>query len=110
MADELQQVAPQVLWRKQVAARFAQLPTRWYQGSKTYNPPDILDGAQDQTTVTVVGATLGKVAMVAFSLDLQGITLTGNVSATDTVTATFRNNTGAPVNLGSGTLSASVFS
>ena len=109
MADELQQLAPEGQWRAQVAARFGQLPTRWYQGSKTYDPPSLLTGAQAQTTVTVTGAVLGNVAMASFSLDLQGITLSATVSATDTVTVTFRNDTGGTIDLASGTLAASVF-
>ncbi len=63
---------------------------------------------QAQTTVTVTGAVLGNTALAAFSLDLQGITIAASVSAADTVTVTLRNNTGGVLDLGSGTLSATV--
>lgn len=77
-------------------------------GSATWNPGDLATGAQELTTVTVTGATLGQFALVSFSLDLQGLQLTGYVSAADTVTALLQNNTGGNINLASGTLRARV--
>ncbi len=109
MANELERFAKTDQWRAQVAARFGQLPTNYLTGSKTYDPPSINNGAQAQTTVTVTGAAIGNVAMAAFSLDLQGMTISAAVSAADTVTVTIRNNTGGGIDLASGTLSASVF-
>ena len=75
-------------------------------GSATYNPPSIADAAQQTTTVTVDGAVLGDFSTVSFNKDLQGMRLTSYVSATDTVTVVFRNNTGAAIDLASGTLRA----
>lgn len=109
MANELQQQAHTDLWRSQVAARFGQLPTNYYAGSVAYDPPSIANGAQVQTTVTVTGAAVGNVAMAAFSLDLQGMTISAAVSAANTVTVTLRNNTGGAVDLAGGTLTAAVF-
>lgn len=116
MAVTLQQVASEQNWRAQVAALFtsalatlATVPT-FLRGSVVYDPPNINNNAQAQTTVTVTGAVLGNVAVASFSLDTQGIVVTANVSAADTVTVTFRNATGGAIDLASGTLSAVVFS
>lgn len=78
-----------------------------YSGSATYNPANLVDGDGATTTVTVTGAVLGDaVTELSFDLDLQGITLTGWVSAADTVSVRFQNETGIAVNLSSGTLRA----
>jgi hypothetical protein len=73
-------------------------------GSATYNPPDILNGAQTTTTVTATGAALGDSVVPSFGIDLQGIVMTAYVSAADTVTVTLRNDTGGAINLASSTL------
>jgi hypothetical protein len=75
-------------------------------GSATYDPPSLADGAGVNTTVTVTGAFSGDAVLVSFSNNLSGITLTGYVSATDTVTARFQNESGGVVDLASGTLRA----
>ena len=73
-------------------------------GSATYNPPSLADGAGDTTTVTCAGAALGDYVSVSFSLDLQGITMTAWVSAANTVSVRFQNETGGTLALASGTL------
>jgi hypothetical protein len=78
-------------------------------GSATFNPGNLIDGDGETTTVTVTGAALGDYAEASFSLDLQGITVTAWVSAADTVSVRFQNETGGTINLGSGTLRARVF-
>lgn len=75
--------------------------------SVTFNPPSILNGASSSTTVTSTGAGVGDAVSVAFSTALAGITLSAWVSSTDTVTISFRNDTGATVDLASGTLRVS---
>ena len=78
-------------------------------GSATYDPGNLVDAAGVTTTVTVTGAALGDyVAGVSFSNDLQGITVTGWVSSTDTVSVRFQNETGGALDLASGTLRARV--
>jgi hypothetical protein len=77
-------------------------------GSATFNPADLADGAGETTTVTVTGAALGDYAQASFSLDLQGITLTAWVSAANTVSVRFQNETTGSVNLAEGTLRARV--
>ena len=74
----------------------------------TWNPASIADGDNATTTVTVQGAALGDFVLASFSLDLSGLALCAYVSAADTVTAVLLNNTGAPVDLGSGTLKVRV--
>jgi hypothetical protein len=77
-------------------------------GSATYDPASLNDGDGATTTVTVTGAALGDFAEASFSLDLQGITLTAWVSAADTVSVRFQNETGGTLDLNSGTLRARV--
>lgn len=77
-------------------------------GSATFDPGNLVDGAGTTTTVTVTGAALGDFADASFSLDLQGITLSAWVSAADTVSVRFQNESGGPLDLASGTLRARV--
>lgn len=78
-------------------------------GSAVYDPANLADGAGVTTTVTVTGAALGDfVQGVSFSLDLQGITMTGWVSAANTVSVRFQNETGAAIDLLGGTIRAVV--
>jgi len=77
-------------------------------GSATYNPPSLNDGDGTTTTVTVTGAVLGDYAEASFSNSLQGIMMTAFVSAADTVSVRFQNETGGVLDLASGTLRARV--
>lgn len=78
------------------------------EGTATYDPGNLVDGAGVTTTVTVTGAVLGDYVLVSFSLDLQGILLTGYVSAADTVSVRFQNETGGAIDLASGTIKAKI--
>jgi hypothetical protein len=73
-------------------------------GSATYDPPSLVDGDGVTTTVTCTGAVLGMFARASFGVDLQGITLTAWVSAADTVSVRFQNETGGTIDLASSTL------
>lgn len=77
-------------------------------GTATYDPPSLADGAGTTTTVTVTGAVLGDVASASFSLDTSGITITAWVSAADTVSVRFQNESGGVLDIASGTLKAAV--
>jgi hypothetical protein len=77
-------------------------------GSVTYDPSNLIKGAQTTITVSVPGAVMGDAVAVSFSLDLQGLQLTGGVSSPGVVTCVLQNGTGSNVNLGSGTLTAKV--
>lgn len=83
----------------------ASLPQIIPAASITFNPANAADGAgETATTITVTGAVLGDFAIASFSLSLQGILLTAYVSAADTVTCRFQNETGGAIDLASGTL------
>lgn len=75
-----------------------------YRGSKTYNPGTVADGAADSTTVTCTGARMGMIAAAAISVDQAGVMLTAYVSAADTVTVRYQNESGSAVDLASHTL------
>ena len=81
-----------------------------YNGSATWNPGAIADQAFESVDVTVTGAALGDFVLVSFSLDILDLVLTANVTATNIVTATLSNQTGAGVNLASGTLYVRILS
>ena len=72
-------------------------------GAALYDPPSLADGTAASTTVAVSGAALGDyIDAVSFSQDLQGVQLTGWVSAANTVTVRCRNESGGTIDLGSG--------
>jgi len=79
-----------------------------YYGSSTYDPPSLNTNGGITTTVTVGGAKLGDIAVFSFSNDLQGVVGYAWVSAADTVSVRFQNESGGVVDLASGTLLAGV--
>lgn len=75
------------------------------QGSETYNTASLADGAgATNAAVACIGAALGDYTLVSFGVDLQGITVTSYVSATDVVTVRLQNESGATVDLASTTV------
>lgn len=76
--------------------------------SATWDPPSLVSGASESQTIAVAGAVLGQLVQASFSLDLQGMSLIGYVSAANTVTVVLSNLTGGTLDLGSGTLKVSV--
>lgn len=79
--------------------------SRPFEGTKTWDPASVADGAQTSTTVTVTGAALGDTVTCAFSQAVPaGCILSAQVTATDTVTVTLVNHSGGAVDLASGTL------
>jgi hypothetical protein len=76
--------------------------------SGTWDPASVAAGSKVSTTLTVSGASLGDFALASFSLDVQELTMTADVSATNTVEVVLANLTGSAVNLASGTLSVLV--
>ena len=74
-----------------------------------YDAPSIAAGASATTTVTVTGAALGDyVSGISLAVSAAGVTLSGYVSAANTVTVVIANLTGAAVDLASTTLSVEV--
>jgi hypothetical protein len=73
-------------------------------GSATYDAGSLIDAAGTTTTVAVTGAALGDFVLVSLGVDLAGITVTGYVSAADTVSVRLQNESGSTVDLASTTL------
>ena len=79
-----------------------------FTGSVAFSP-SVSSGAQISTNVTVTGALLGdSVAEISFSQSLAGVVLSAYVSAPNTVTCVFSNNSGSSYSPGSGTLRVKV--
>lgn len=72
--------------------------------TQTWNPASIADGDEVAVDVTVTDAELGDFAIASFSLDITDLVLDAQVTAANTVTCVLANNTGAAVDLASGTL------
>lgn len=86
----------------QIGGESAQGIVRHLSGAAAYDPPSIAAGGTDTTTVTVTGATTGgnvPVVCVGINVSLQGMMLTGYVSAADTVTVVFYNPTAGAIDL-----------
>lgn len=62
--------------------------------TSAWNPPNLADGASTSSTFTVTGAALGDVVALGFDGDLDGMQLTGYVSAADTVRVVLSNLSG----------------
>lgn len=78
-------------------------------GSKTWDAPSVASGASTTTTVTVTGAKVGDDATADFSLGIpQYVSLNAAVTSANTVTVTLTNNSGAALDLASGTLTARI--
>lgn len=93
-------------WLNQLAEKLAELTP--LEGAATYDPPSLADGAGATTSVTVPGAAPGDFATAAFSLPTGGLTVTAWVSAQNTVSVRFQNESGGPLDIASGRLAARV--
>lgn len=88
---------------------WALLTTPKLDGTLSWNPGAIANAAgATSSAITVTGAALGDLVIVAAPYDLQGITATAYVSASNTVKIQLANLTGGSVTLGSGTWRARV--
>lgn len=83
-------------------------PSHPLRAQATYDAASLVDGAGATTTVDCKGAALGQFVDVAHSVNLAGITVTGWVSAADTVSVRFQNESGGTLDLASGTLEVRV--
>jgi hypothetical protein len=71
----------------------------------TLNADSLADGAGDTDTVAVPGVALGDMVLSAsLAVDVAGLIVTAYVSAADTVSIRFQNETGGTVDLASATL------
>lgn len=72
-------------------------------GTAVIDPISLIDAAGATSTLTVTGVVLGKyVVNVIAPYDLQGITVTGYVSAANTVAIRMQNESGGTLDLASG--------
>lgn len=72
---------------------------------ETVDVASLADAVGASTSITVLGASLGDFVLVATSLSTQGITVTANVTAADTVIVRFQNESGGVIDLASQTVS-----
>lgn len=87
----------------------ATAPGQTLLASLTWDPGSLADGAGETSSgVTVTGAAFGDTVEVAAPYDLQGILLTGYVSAADTVKMRLQNETGGVIDLASGSYKITV--
>ena len=71
----------------------------------TLNADSLVDGAGDADTVAVPGVALGDMVLSAsLAVDVAGLIVEAYVSAADTVSIRFQNETGGTVDLASATL------
>jgi hypothetical protein len=77
-------------------------------GSTTTDVASIADGDQAQFAIAVTGAAIGDECSVVANISTQALSLTGQVAATNTVTAILQNNTGRAVDLPIATYTAIV--
>lgn len=84
-------------------------PFRLYSGTATWDPGSMADAAIVSTTFTVTGAALGDVVYASHSLiGPVDVLISAHVNAADTVRVVMMNKTGAPLDIGSGTVRAMV--
>jgi hypothetical protein len=76
----------------------------YFTGSKTHDFPSLAANSTSFTTVPCTGATTSMFADACLSTNTFGVTLVSNVTAAGIVTVRAINNTGATVDLASGTL------
>jgi len=93
-----------------VNLRIMRIPDDYFktQVSATYDPASITDGALTSTTLTVP-CSLGDMVMFSHATDPLDTIGTCYVSATNTVTVQYLNETGGTVDIASGLLKAYVF-
>lgn len=78
-------------------------------GSTTWDASSIADAGTEDKEVTVTGAEVGDAVTVRLSIALGGLTISGEVTSANTVTATLTNATGEAVDLASATLLAAAY-
>jgi hypothetical protein len=85
--------------------QFRGLYTNTFLVRATLDADSLVDGAGDTDTVTVPGVALGDMVLSAsLAVDVAGLIVTAYVSAANTVSIRFQNETGGTVDLASATL------
>ena len=86
-------------------AQFQDIFDELFTSSSTLDLASAIDAAGISTTLTVPGVALGDMVLgIAMGVSTQGITVTGNVTAADTVIIRFQNESGGTLDLASTTL------
>lgn len=85
----------------QIVPHARQMFGGYLRGAATADVASLIDAAGATHTVTVTGAAIGDFVLVSASVDLAGITVTGYVSAADTVSIRVQNESGGTVDLAS---------
>lgn len=78
------------------------------QSVSSFDPPSLTTGTQQTTVLPLSRAKVGDNVSVSFNQPLQGTRMWAEVTAPDTVTVYHRNDTGATVDLPSGTLTIKI--
>ena len=78
-------------------------------GSATWDPGNLVDGAGETKSISVLGAALGDFVIVSAPYDLQDCVAHGYVQATDTVEIRLQNESGGAIDFASGTWKVRVF-
>lgn len=79
------------------------------QNTATWDPASIANGAQASTTITVTSSLVGQRVEARGSIALSGLQMWGEVTTNGTVTVYLQNTTGGSVDLGSMTVTATVY-
>jgi len=92
---------------EKIHGEFIKNNVRQFEGSKTHDWLSIAPNASASTAVTVPGAKFidARNYVAKMTISTGGLILSASVTATDTVTVTAFNPTGAAIDLVSGTLS-----
>lgn len=90
------------------ASVFGAPANRKLMGSVVHNPASLLDGGREEVVVAVDGAAFGDFAQASFSLGALGVDFKAQVSGAGFVLVTIQNETGATVDLASGTITVKV--
>lgn len=78
---------------------------KFFSGMGTWDAASVASGASTTDTLTITGVALGDIVLgVSSSVSQGGVSLTGYVSAADTVTVIINNNSGGAVDLASATV------
>ena len=85
-------------------AQFQGLFSHMFPFSCTMDVGNLADAAGETNTVAVPGVALGDMVEVAGSVSIAGITVTAWVSAADTVSIRFQNESGGALDLASMTI------
>lgn len=81
----------------------------WLHHSETYNPASIANGASlTYGGITITGAAVNDRVIATHDQNHDGVSISGYVTAADTVSVNFLNNSGGAKDISNGTLSVSV--